>query len=48
MTGVASLGMYDGGSLGPANDALWAWIAGRLAARGVAGVPAALACRDRT
>lgn len=42
MTGVASLGMYDGGSLGPANDALWAWIAGRLAARGVAGVPAAL------
>lgn len=42
MAPVASLGMYDHPSQRAANDALWAWIAARLAARGVADVPRVL------
>lgn len=34
-----SLGMYDGPELAAANDGFWAQVAGRLRARGVAGVP---------
>lgn len=39
---VASLGMYDHPAQRAANDALWAWIAARLAAVGMADVPASL------
>ncbi len=39
---IASLGMYDGGELASANDALWSAIAGRLRARGVQDVPDSL------
>lgn len=39
---LASLGMYDHPAQHDANDRLWAWIAARLAASGVAGVPARL------
>jgi ABC-type phosphate/phosphonate transport system substrate-binding protein len=39
---VAALPMYDFPELQPANDALWAAIAERLRAQGVADVPAAL------
>ena len=39
---VAALPMYDLPELADANDALWAGLAERLRARGVAGVPAAL------
>ncbi len=44
---VASLGMYDHPAQQAANDALWGWIAARLAAQGVADVPARLE-RERT
>ncbi|UOM35257.1 phosphate/phosphite/phosphonate ABC transporter substrate-binding protein [Acuticoccus sp. I52.16.1] len=43
--GTASLGMYDAPFVAPANDALWAAVAARLRAAGLADVPAAL---DRT
>jgi ABC-type phosphate/phosphonate transport system substrate-binding protein len=36
---LANLGMYDGGELTAANDALWEAIASRLARAGVANVP---------
>lgn len=39
---IASLGMYDHPAQRAANDALWAWIAARLVAAGVAGVPMGL------
>ncbi len=39
---VASLGMYDHPAQQAANNALWAWIAARLAGAGVADVPRAL------
>lgn len=39
---IASLGMYDQPWLRPANDRLWAAIAGHLKAAGVAGVPETL------
>ena len=39
---IASLGMYDHPAQRAANDALWSWIAGRLVAAGVEGVPPAL------
>lgn len=41
-TWLASLGMYDGGELTGANDALWADIAQRLEREGLLGVPQAL------
>lgn len=44
---VASLGMYDHPAQQAANDALWGWMAVRLRAAGVAGVPRALE-RTRT
>ena len=36
---LANLGMYDAPELAAANDGFWAQVAGRLRARGVAGVP---------
>ncbi len=36
---LANLGMYDGGELGAANDALWGAIAARLESAGLADVP---------
>lgn len=44
---IASLGMYDHPAQRAANDRLWAWIAARLRAEGVADVPPGLE-RDRT
>ena len=39
---VASLGMYDGGAVGEANDLLWALLADRLREKGMGDVPARL------
>lgn len=44
---IASLGMYDHPAQRAANDALWGWIAARLAAKGMTDVPASLE-RERT
>ena len=36
---IASLAMYDGGELTPANDGLWLHVSERLRAHGISGVP---------